>query len=408
MIHDAGLLLLRRMQPAKISCKRRCLARGYLIVLLAACANCRADLQTISGTSDSARLNDLDAGSDLAGQRAPQDAGSTTPDQTSDSLAGPLIELDCLEETGAFRSTMGGVGQSVARHGSTTLFGIAEAATAVQIIDFPSGMTATALGTVNTNVPPARIGTSSRNDVLGITAHADFAYLATYQGGVVALRIDDARTPTVTSVLDLSAETWAVQHAGAYLYAANHDEGLVVIDIADPGQLRRVASLELEGQTQDIALDGSLAIAASQSHVQVIDVSDPRTPQQLAALSIPGQAYEVWASDERAYIAAKSGRALVSIDLSTPSAPTVLERTPEAPLDFRAIDGIGQRLFVGTGRSNAGSIRVYARDSVQGPAELLSEVALPSEVFEIVAEATYVYAALEDGTLRRFVRTTCP
>jgi len=71
--------------------------------------------------------------------------------------------------------------------------------------------------------------------------------------------------------------------AGDYLYLANGDEGLEVVDVRRPDQPRSVTRLPLDGYTHQVRLRGGLAYLASGfGGLHVVDISDPRRPRLVA------------------------------------------------------------------------------------------------------------------------------
>lgn len=56
--------------------------------------------------------------------------------------------------------------------------------------------------------------------------------------------------------------------------------GLVIFDLADPGQLKEIGALLTPGPPQGLALLGNFLIAAGAGGISVVDVSDPSSPSQ--------------------------------------------------------------------------------------------------------------------------------
>ncbi len=78
-----------------------------------------------------------------------------------------------------------------------------------------------------------------------------------------------------------------------YLYLANGDRGLEVVDVRDPARPAQAAELALAGYTHRVVLSGGLAYLASGfGGLQIVDVSDPWRPRLVGsyrAFPMPGE-----------------------------------------------------------------------------------------------------------------------
>lgn len=97
---------------------------------------------------------------------------------------------------------------------------------------------------------------------------------------------------------------------------------LVVVDIADPTEPRRVGESDpLPGRIQKLSLMGDLAYVADGSGgLRVMDLSDPLRPLEVASLDTTGETRMVVVAESYAYLADGPG-GLVIVDVSTPTVP---------------------------------------------------------------------------------------
>ncbi|MBK8482688.1 MAG: hypothetical protein IPL40_16240 [Proteobacteria bacterium] len=266
------------------------------------------------------------------------------------------------------------------------------------------------LGTLRTDLPPARIAATD-NDVLGLQVAGDRAYLATYAGGLVVVDLSSG-VPDYLGQLDLGGEAWAVQVAGGQAYVANHALGLAVVDVSNPASPSLLYQLALRGVMQDVHIVGTTLYTAARTHFQVLDLAAAAAPTLLAELDMTaydstGTIYEVWSEGSYAYLVSKSGRRLLVVDVRNPRAPVVVWTGPPGQLDYRGLDGLGARLYVGTGTGFAGSIQVYDLSQPAAP-RLLDELATGAAIYELAAMPCGVAASGYDGRVRVVSLDPCP
>ena len=96
---------------------------------------------------------------------------------------------------------------------------------------------------------------------------------------------------------------------GDYLYLANRDTGLHVIDISDPASLNEVANCPTPGSVWDVDVSGDYAYVADYATdgtagLQIINISDPLAPfiEKEVNLPVDSPAYQVTSSNAYAYV----------------------------------------------------------------------------------------------------------
>ena len=115
---------------------------------------------------------------------------------------------------------------------------------------------------------------------------------------------------------------------GTLAYAAlRKDEGLLVLDVANPAQVEEIGHLPGEDLLA-VAVDGDYAYAGrGLDGLAIYNVSDPANPSLANTLDTPGSANGIWVADDRLYVADgnnTSGGDFRIYDLVDPESPSLL------------------------------------------------------------------------------------
>ena len=92
--------------------------------------------------------------------------------------------------------------------------------------------------------------------------------------------------------------------AGDYAYVVDHDRGIAIIDIREPGSPTIVGSVDLPGEALGVAVLGDYAYVANYSYgLQVIDIRMPGSPVIVRSVATPDNAWDAAASGDCVYVA---------------------------------------------------------------------------------------------------------
>jgi hypothetical protein len=99
----------------------------------------------------------------------------------------------------------------------------------------------------------------------------------------------------------------------AYLAAGR--PGLVVVDISDPANPRRLADADTPRTARSVDVEGNYAYVGDLNWLRVFDISSPSAPKEIASYEAPAQTDRVWVSNRTAYVAAyDAGLLVLSLD----------------------------------------------------------------------------------------------
>ncbi len=142
---------------------------------------------------------------------------------------------------------------------------------------------------INLSIPeaPAVISTlEGYSEFRGMAKAGDYLF-ASHAGRITAFDVSILSDPREISYL-IGDYASGLDIDGEFLYVANGQSGLRIIDISNPESLTVAGDLELPGLAIDAKIiHGKVALATSQYGLFIVDVSDPQNPLQTAHTSVP-------------------------------------------------------------------------------------------------------------------------
>ena len=168
------------------------------------------------------------------------------------------------------------------------------------------------------------------NDVPAFTVDSDGdAWLkGDFSVSSTASLIGGVHAPTYVSTIDIDGagtENVEALHAtGRFVYAANENDGMRVIDVRDPQNPVVVATIDgVADNLEDLFVSGRYAYAAfDEAGLYIYDITNPTIPV-LAGSVDPGTVEGVYVSGNYAYLAMNTDGIAV-VDISNPFSPTLV------------------------------------------------------------------------------------
>ncbi len=149
------------------------------------------------------------------------------------------------------------------------------------------------------------------------------AYIAN-EWGLEVLNISNPTNPFLGGTIQFwdggaGSATVGVDVSGTLAYVTQHQEGIKIVDVSDPGNLSLRGTFEDESShSEDVTIVGDRAYVADSHIFRILDISNPANPSELGRIDSHGQAYEVEVDGNIAYVANGSSGVL-AIDVSDPS-----------------------------------------------------------------------------------------
>jgi hypothetical protein len=142
-------------------------------------------------------------------------------------------------------------------------------------------------------------------------------------------------------------EAYDLQVADGLAYVAEGYAGLAIVDVSDPSQPERVASLALDSPALRVRLAGEhVLVSTAGAGLAIVRVSDPSHPVLASTLASPSQPTGVAADGSLAVVTAGEG-GVYFVDLSDPAVPVELAHLPVSYAADAAIHG--HAVYIATG-----------------------------------------------------------
>lgn len=157
---------------------------------------------------------------------------------------------------------------------------------------------------INEPENPIEIGRARADDAYRITLSGDFAFVAAGPS-ILVFDVSDPRNPRRVSEYETQADALDIEVRGDYAYVAESERGLTILDISDPDNIREVGIDSTNGRTVSVALLGNHAYVteSNTSLLREIDISDPFNPFENNRFTSYNSASDVAIVGEYAYIA---------------------------------------------------------------------------------------------------------
>jgi hypothetical protein len=178
-------------------------------------------------------------------------------------------------------------------------------------------------------------------EVYGVYAVGSYAYVAgadsvgsRWYGGVEVVDVSNPADPHSTSFF---ASYWVrktlrVHVVGGQAYLAGYDDGLLIVDVADPYHLTKTCHYRLPSDARALAVSGqTVYLADGWQGVKVVDVANRENPVVAGVLGpsaeLNSSAVDIVLAGSYAYVADYGGGLRV-LDVSDPANPTEVSYYP--------------------------------------------------------------------------------
>lgn len=241
---------------------------------------------------------------------------------------------------------------------------------------------------------------------LGIPGTRDFAFAGDVVisvasvagiGSVSAFDLSDPAAPLFLDAMAIASEPHRLAVADG-LAAVTVTDGLLLLDVSSPSDLRLLGHLPLPGlAAHAVELENGIAYLAGMSFVTV-DVSQPEAPVQAASLALDEYAFGLEVSGGHAFV--QSSRSIEVVAVSDPHLPVIVAdlTTPKSV----GMGLAGDRLFVG---NVAGGFAIHDVSNPGAP-DLLTSIPTLAYADEFAFAGSQVFVGTEGGGCQVFDRSS--
>jgi len=141
-----------------------------------------------------------------------------------------------------------------------------------------------------------------------------YAYMGEGDHGFAVVDIDPVENPVITTIVDIQGSVFDVEVEGNYAYVGSNFT-LFILDISDLDNPQVISEVDTVSWAYDVEYrDGYVFAATSNSTFIIIDVSDPASPSVVATVEIPGEGNYMALDDEYAVVTFSDGIAFIDIN----------------------------------------------------------------------------------------------
>lgn len=218
----------------------------------------------------------------------------------------------------------------------------------------------------------------------GFTFRMTVAENYAFAGGdnLCAVDISDLEAPIMIGSIPGLDFCWDITKRDDYLYVADNDAGLRIVDVSDPANPVETSVWDTPGHATRIALKEDYAfIGDSWGGLRVIDITDPAAPFEAGFADFGDAAQTICLRDNYAFI---GGHTFVVYDISDPTDPVQIASVPPAGYCQQDMVLIGNLAYV---IGMEGYLQVID----------ISDPTLPVEIAVFQAANSGAALAIEDG-----------
>lgn len=253
-----------------------------------------------------------------------------------------------------------------------------------------------------------------------VVVQAPYAYLG-LDSGVEVVDVSVPSIPVAVGHVYLPSPAYDLQLLGGNLFVANGESGLSVVSVADPANPSVVGRLDLPpgsgAEARGIAVAAGVALLAesgsggSSDHgLRVVDVANPTLPVQLGRSTFDNGAMSVAVSGATAFVGLGSTLAgrlgVIAVDVSNPATPVELGGSfVNLGLPVNQIEVEGTVAFVATGDKSAGALVTIQISNPSSPL-LLDYEALRTGAMGLSLGPGVLYAAIRESGVVAYDRAS--
>jgi hypothetical protein len=187
------------------------------------------------------------------------------------------------------------------------------------------GHTGTTAGSVQSFSPTAVSFVAVPGFANSVDVSGDFAFVAAGGSGLQVVNASSDRThPAVVSSLAITGNANDVALAGNIAYVAMGTSGLAAVDVTNPLTPRLLGTVSTGGNALDVAPRGTTVFVANGNSLVLVDVTSPSAMTVIKSLPLAGTIWGVDIDADRHLAAvAAGGSGLILVDVTNPTAPVV-------------------------------------------------------------------------------------
>jgi hypothetical protein len=238
------------------------------------------------------------------------------------------------------------------------------------------------------------------NVAFGTAFDGRYAYVACSDSGVRVIDFQDPFNPSEVASLVVPDGAVVLEARGGCLFIGARTGGVRIADVSNPRHPFEIGSYMIPGDfAQSLRVRDTLLYAAfAESGLVVVNVSDPANPVKLATIGAGWYMVDLAISGDYAYASIANPPQMKVIDISNAEHPSLTSTyRPPPGMSFSGIAARGSRCYtVIREKDPRGGLRVVDLSDPANPVEVGS-FSLPSDVESVVAVDGLAFAGTKGG-----------
>jgi hypothetical protein len=238
-----------------------------------------------------------------------------------------------------------------------------------------------------------------RGDASDVAVYGTRVYVASDATGLLIYDVADPGQPRVVSHIAIQGRTTAVAVSGDWAAVALGERGVSLIDVSSPNAASTVSSFDTPGEAHGLAIAGRyLYVADGTAGVEIVDIANPNSPSRIGSVHTPGQALRVSIAGSLLLVADGTAGVQV-IDVTSPNRPVAVGGydTPGEAMDVATDDSL---IFVADG---TGGLRVLHMEH-PGSLKDVKAASMPggSRAVDVTLSVDVAYVAEDGGFIHAY------
>jgi len=236
------------------------------------------------------------------------------------------------------------------------------------------------------------------NYARGIDVLGNYVYVADGETGLLVIDVSDPNNPNLVGSIDTPGDAKSVFTSGSYAYVADYTSGLRIIDISSPSNPYEVGYYDTPSNSEGVYVSNSYAyVADGFSGLRIVDISNPTNPSEIGYFESTG-AWGIVVSESYAYVADISS-GLIILDVSDPFNPTEIGSFNISGGGAWGVSVVNSYAYICEQANGMGGLRIIDISNPSSPAQI-GYLQMAGEVRNIEVLGSYAYLANGNQGLR--------
>lgn len=176
----------------------------------------------------------------------------------------------------------------------------------------------------------------------------NYIYTADSDNGISVIDVSTPESSSVVSTLDLDGIALSSKQKDNYLFISSEWNGINIVDLSDPAAPILKANYKGEGYIYNFGFYGNTLITASGiAGIECVDISNPESPVKLSSLSTGGYVFDIVIQGDFAYVL-DVFNGLYVVDISNTDFPVIVSEINDLAYSTK-IDVKGDYLYLSQG-----------------------------------------------------------